>query len=260
VRRRTASFSTSIFPVPTQQSIDELTPPQYTNRGRPPDRPESLPLRQPQPHPLMQDPTVTRQRKQSAAENALELLRNQHQRPRADSTGITRGHSMKDELVFARRSSEKGAERGERGSDGGSNVRQPPQNLRSMLSKLSQGLPGTQPPEPPAPPSSPVMATHPIPLYVRSSEPPSTPVQQSQRTSKASFSSSGIGWGTDSGFGTVSTLVVPSELPQLLDGGHHTDELATKFEAGWPTLQSWLVAIGGGSEDGDFGRVVMIYR
>lgn len=72
--------------------------------------------------------------------------------------------------------------------------------------------------------------------------------------------SSAIGLGMDSSVGTVSSLVVPSELPQLLDGGHHTDELATKFEAGWPMLQKWLVAIGGGSEDGDFGRVVMVYR
>jgi hypothetical protein len=46
----------------------------------------------------------------------------------------------------------------------------------------------------------------------------------------------------------------------MLDGEHHTDELAAKFEAGWPILQKWLVAIGGGAEDGDFGRVVMIYR
>ena len=64
----------------------------------------------------------------------------------------------------------------------------------------------------------------------------------------------------DSSVGMVSTLVVPSELAQLLDGEHHTDELGTKFEAGWPMLQKWLVAIGGGNEDGDFGRVVMVYR
>ena len=36
----------------------------------------------------------------------------------------------------------------------------------------------------------------------------------------------------------------------MLDGEHHTDELGTKFEAGWPMLQKWLLAIGGGSEDG----------
>lgn len=259
MRRRAASFSASIFPVPTHQSIDELTPPQYANRGRPPDRTEPFSPRQPQVYPLIQDPAVRGQRKQSAAENALELLRNQHQRPRADSTTITRGPLVKGELVFARRSSDKGLERGERGSDG-TNIRQPPQNLQSMLSKLSQGLPGSQPPEPPAPPSSPVMTSHPLSLYVRSSDSPSTPVQQSQRTSKTSFASSGIGFGMESSLGMVSSLVVPSELPQLLDGGHHTDELATKFEAGWPVLQKWLVAIGGGREDGDFGRVVMIYR
>ena len=104
------------------------------------------------------------------------------------------------------------------------------------------------------------MNAHPVPLYVRSSGPPPTPIQQSQRTSRTSFGSGGIGLGVDSGIGAVSTLVVPSELAQLLDGEHHTDELATKFEAGWPMLQKWLVAIGEGSGDGDFGRVVMVYR
>jgi hypothetical protein len=248
-----------MFPVPTQQSIDQLTPPRYANRGRPPDRPEPSFPRQPQPHPLVQDPTVTGQRKPSAAENALEILRNQHQRRRADSVTTTRGSPMKDELVFARRSSEKGSERGERGSDS-SGSRQPPQNLRSMLSKLSQGLPGTRPPDPPAPPSSPVLAAPPLPLYVRSSDPPSTPVQQSQRTSKASFGSSGAGLGADSTVGAISSQVVPSELAQLLNGEHHTDELATKFEVGWPMLQKWLVAIGKGNGDGEFGSVVMVYR
>ena len=248
-----------MFPVPTQQNIDQLTPPLYSARGRPPDRPEPFSPHQPQPHPLVQEMTVTGQRKPSAAESALELLRNQHQRRRADSTATTKGDSPKEGLVFARRSSEKGIERGERGSDGPS-IRHPPQNLRSMLSKLSQGLPGSHPPDPPAPPSSPVLTTHPIPLYVRSSGPPPTPIQQSQRTSKTSFGSGAVGFSMDSGIGAVSTLVVPSELAQLLDGEHHTDELATKFEAGWPMLQKWLVAIGGGSGDGDFGRVIMVYR
>lgn len=257
-RRRTASFSTSMFPVPSQQNIDQLTPPQYSNRGRPSDRPDPLSPHPPQPYPLAEDPPTTVQRKQSAAENALELLRNQHQRRRADSTATTRAHSIKEELVFARRSSDKGPER-ERGFDS-SNTRQPPQNLRSMLSKLSQGLPGTGPREPPAPPSSPVMAAHSIPPYVRSSDLPSVPIQQSHRVSRASFSSSVAGLGMDSSAGTISTLVVPSELPQMLDGEHHTDELATKFEAGWPMLQRWLVAIGGGTGDGDFGRIVMVYR
>ncbi|KIM62127.1 hypothetical protein SCLCIDRAFT_120438 [Scleroderma citrinum Foug A] len=55
-------------------------------------------------------------------------------------------------------------------------------------------------------------------------------------------------------------LTPPPELMPLLDGEHHTDELATRFEAGWPLLQQWLVAIGGGKGNGDFGRVVIIYR
>ncbi|KAG0699675.1 nitrogen permease regulator 2-domain-containing protein [Suillus ampliporus] len=52
----------------------------------------------------------------------------------------------------------------------------------------------------------------------------------------------------------------PPELLPLLDGEHHTDELGTHFEVGWPQLQQWLVTIGGGKGDGDFGRVAIIYR
>lgn len=52
----------------------------------------------------------------------------------------------------------------------------------------------------------------------------------------------------------------PSELIPLLDGEHHTDELSTRFEAGWPLLQQWLAVIGGGRGDGDLGRVSIIYR
>jgi hypothetical protein len=54
----------------------------------------------------------------------------------------------------------------------------------------------------------------------------------------------------------------PPELLPLLDGDHHTDELCTRFEVGWPQLQRWLVTIGGGKGDGDgdFGRVSIIYR
>jgi nitrogen permease regulator 2-like protein len=58
---------------------------------------------------------------------------------------------------------------------------------------------------------------------------------------------------------TLPPEVLPDLLP-LLDGEHHTDELATRFETGWPLLEEWLVAIGGGKGDGDFGRVSIIYR
>jgi len=52
----------------------------------------------------------------------------------------------------------------------------------------------------------------------------------------------------------------PPELISLLDGEHHTDELSTRFEAGWPLLQQWLAVIGGERGDGDFGKVSIIYR
>ncbi|KAI0034016.1 nitrogen permease regulator 2 [Vararia minispora EC-137] len=52
----------------------------------------------------------------------------------------------------------------------------------------------------------------------------------------------------------------PPELPELLDGEHHTDELCTRFGVGWPTLEQWLVAAGGGKGNEDFGKVFIIYR
>jgi nitrogen permease regulator 2-like protein len=55
-------------------------------------------------------------------------------------------------------------------------------------------------------------------------------------------------------------LAYPPALVSLLDGEHHTDELCCCFEVGWPTLERWLTAIGEGSGDGDFGKVLMIYR
>ncbi|KAH9967600.1 nitrogen permease regulator 2-domain-containing protein [Russula compacta] len=55
-------------------------------------------------------------------------------------------------------------------------------------------------------------------------------------------------------------LAYPPSLVPLLDGEHHTDELCCRFEVGWPTLERWLVAVGEGSGDGDFGKVLIIYR
>ena len=52
----------------------------------------------------------------------------------------------------------------------------------------------------------------------------------------------------------------PPDLLQYLVGEHHTDEICTIFEVGWPVLEMWLYIAGGGTEDGDFGRIVMIYR
>ncbi|CAL1705090.1 unnamed protein product [Somion occarium] len=52
----------------------------------------------------------------------------------------------------------------------------------------------------------------------------------------------------------------PPALVPLLDGEHHTDELCTRFNVGWPMLSQWLVMAGGGQEDGDYGDVCIIYR
>ena len=54
--------------------------------------------------------------------------------------------------------------------------------------------------------------------------------------------------------------MIPPALIPLLDGDHHTDELSVRFEAGWPLLEQWLITIGGGEGDGDYGRVVIIYK
>ncbi|TFK42397.1 nitrogen permease regulator 2-domain-containing protein [Crucibulum laeve] len=65
--------------------------------------------------------------------------------------------------------------------------------------------------------------------------------------------------------GTISTQMqsthpFPAALVPLLDGDHHTDDIAVRFEAGWPLLEKWLTAIGEGDGNGDYGRVVIIYR
>ncbi|KIK57702.1 hypothetical protein GYMLUDRAFT_246696 [Collybiopsis luxurians FD-317 M1] len=51
-------------------------------------------------------------------------------------------------------------------------------------------------------------------------------------------------------------LSYPTELLDLLDGEHHTDDLAVRFEAGWPLLEEWLNSIG----ESQSGRVLIIYR
>lgn len=55
-------------------------------------------------------------------------------------------------------------------------------------------------------------------------------------------------------------VTYPPELASLLDGEHHTDELCAKFEVGWPMMEQWLIALGAGKGDGDFGKVLIIYR
>lgn len=88
------------------------------------------------------------------------------------------------------------------------------------------------------PPPSPVMPKLTLtPSHTRGTRSPSTPM------------------------GINATTPYPKELLSLLDGEHHTDEVGIRLNVGWPQLEEWLVALGGGEGDGDFGeQVVIIYR
>lgn len=52
----------------------------------------------------------------------------------------------------------------------------------------------------------------------------------------------------------------PPQLLPLLDGEHHTDELSVRFEVGWARLEEWLIAVGRGEGNGDYGQIQMIFR
>lgn len=92
---------------------------------------------------------------------------------------------------------------------------------------------------PAVPPPSPIIPKHNL-----------TPSRLPRQSSQLSHTNSG----------PRAHLAIPSGLLSLLDGEHHTDELSVRFEAGWPLLEQWLVSIGGGGGDGDYGRVAIIYR
>lgn len=78
-----------------------------------------------------------------------------------------------------------------------------------------------------------------------------------QGTSMSQGSASQSGQGK---LAASSGLQYPSELIQLLDGEHHSDELCTKFEVGWPLLERWLELIGGGEIGSEEAKVVVIFR
>jgi nitrogen permease regulator 2-like protein len=86
----------------------------------------------------------------------------------------------------------------------------------------------------------------------RLSRSPSTPAVKTQTNGAAAAPSVPVVISQPLGY--------PPALVPLLDGEHHTDELCCRFEVGWPTLERWLTAVGEGSGDGDFGKVLMIYR
>ena len=99
---------------------------------------------------------------------------------------------------------------------------------------------------PPGPPSSPVLG--------KASLLPSRPTRSVRSPSMSQPSETNPNDGI-----SIPPAILPQLLP-LLDGDHHTDEISVKFEVGWPLLEQWLVILGGGSGNGDFGRVQIIYR
>jgi hypothetical protein len=112
----------------------------------------------------------------------------------------------------------------------------------SPSKRIGSKKPASRRQSPAVPPPSPIIPKHNLTL--------SRPTRQSSQLALANSSNSGPG----------AQLAIPSGLLPLLDGEHHTDELSVKFEAAWPLLEQWLITIGGGQGDGDFGRVVIIYK
>lgn len=124
-------------------------------------------------------------------------------------------------------------------------------------------------------------ATLAVPSRPRLSRSPSAAqLGQNQQVSGGSGGGSGCGGGSANstavsgggGFGGLpgsgngdpsiqgGGLECPPQLMPLLDGEHHTDELCTMFEVGWPLLEKWLELIGGGEIGSEECRVVIIYR
>lgn len=121
-----------------------------------------------------------------------------------------------------------------------------------------------------APPPSPVLpkATLTMPSRPKMSRSPSAQqVGQIQGIAPGGSYGQGTsmsqGSASQSGQGRLaasSGLQYPSELIQLLDGEHHSDELCTRFEVGWPLLERWLQLIGGGEIGSEEAKVVVIFR
>jgi hypothetical protein len=96
----------------------------------------------------------------------------------------------------------------------------------------------------------------PSPVLSKVTLPPSWP----NRPSRSSSMSAPPPFGSTFPALPTSQTAVPPGLIPLLDGDRHTDELSVTFEAGWPLLEWWLIAIGGGDGNGDYGRVAIIYK
>ncbi|KAJ7774959.1 nitrogen permease regulator 2-domain-containing protein [Mycena metata] len=221
----------------------DLSPTQNFLRGRTPQNTPIIPSlspdfaspipASPRPGQANASPMPARARRASAAEKVLEQLRNRD----IQKTG----GSPRTSWIHYTNESEPGI--------GITATTTTPQDspMRVGGSESRRQSLSTFPANPPPSPilaKATVTATLVTPSRPRVSRSPSAPVVPQPRNGMDSWASPPY----------------PKDLLPLLDGEHHTDELAVKFEAGWPLLEQWLVSIGGGEGSGDFGRVAIIYR
>ena len=171
---------------------------------------------------------TTRARRASAAEKVLEQLRNRGdlQKPMASIVGSPRTawghyHECVTTPTFPAAMM----------TQDGHGSRRPGSRRQSLITPIG-------PPPSPVVPKVGLPTSHPTGLRSR--------LSWNQNTSSQS--------------GLSGMQPYPLDFLTLLDGEHHTDELAVRFEAGWSVLEQWLVHAGGGTGDGDFGKVCIIYR
>jgi hypothetical protein len=203
--------------------------------------------------------STQRARRASAAEKVLEQLRNKDlQRTSSTSPRSTWLHKPKEEGTRSRAASMLASV----AATVVTNVAEHPAPsgapIQASAAKNARPVADVRRPHislPTVPPPSPVVPKGALPpIRPRLSRSPSAPhlsQQQQQITTVV------VGASAQSG---PHARPPPQELISLLDGDHHTDELSVRFEAGWPTLDQWLVTIGRGAGNGDYGRVSMIYR
>lgn len=256
-RRTSLSNNLRISPYGTQVP-DESFPPLLSGRPYTHTQPVAFPSQAPEamvygviepPVPTAQPITAShRARRASAAEKVLEQIRN---REKSSATALpSPRHSWINNYQHepVADQSSPNTTTTHTGSDTSTGTHLPPSASQPSPTKgVSGGRTEARRHSlimPIAPPSSPVAAKVTLtPSRVnRISRSPSTPHL------------------VQSGNGQSSSPTVPLGLQGLLDGEHHTDELSVRFEAGWPLLEQWLLTIGRGPGDGDYGRVVIVYK
>ncbi|KAF8447715.1 nitrogen permease regulator 2-domain-containing protein [Boletus edulis BED1] len=233
-RRRRQSFSSSPVQLGTQHTNPPMDP---AESGRLPDTPFTVPVHT---DALLSSPTREADlaksipRRTSAAEKVLEQLRFKTQQ--RSGTNVTVGNQSSSASAYLEEASttRERVGRPRVNSEGRRHLIYPQSEVSSKDGRSSWYGPSV----------GPISTGRPRP-----SRSPSAPMVPQIHTS---FSQ-----GSGQSFNVPPP---PPELVSLLDGEHHTDELSTRFEAGWPLLQQWLAVIGGGRGDGDFGRVSIIYR